>query len=117
MPAPVDVSGARQVTYINPYDYAHLIPARWEACRPPPTATLEFRVYDISTDVTIHRLEGGPAAAIDKYYVLVCNGFYNECAIHASDAPTDDSINEHLEFIGGYVLRSLDYRLVVGTWA
>ena len=84
VPPPVDVSGARQVTYINPYDYAHLIPAGWEFCRPPPTAALEPRVYDISADVTIQRLEGGPAAAIDEYYVLVCNGFYNECAIQAS---------------------------------
>ena len=72
------------MTYINPSDYAHLIPAGWEACRPPPTATLAPRIYDISADVTIQRLEGGPAAAIDEYYVLVCNGFYNECAIQTS---------------------------------
>ena len=84
VPPPVDVSGGRHVTYINPCDYAHLIPAGWEACRPPPTAKPEPHVYDISADVTIQRLEGGPAAAIDEYYVLVCNGFYNECAIQAS---------------------------------
>ena len=48
VPPPVDVSGGRHVTYINPCDYAHLIPAGWKACRPPPTATLEPHVYDIS---------------------------------------------------------------------
>ena len=47
VPPPVDVSGERHVTYINPCGYAHLIPAGWEACHPSPTAALAPHVFDI----------------------------------------------------------------------
>ena len=89
-PPPVDVSGGRHVTYINPCDYAHLIPASWEACRPLPSAKPEPHVYDISADETIQRLEGGPGLCLGLQRLLQRvrhPGISHRCGGAAGEAP------------------------------